>query len=83
LYSLGPNPARGRFREADVSTDTKGTKILARTFFNQLRGNGYSPTQIIGVASELIDLVTCDLRDGEKAQHPLPAEPAAEVVREA
>ena len=50
-----------------MSTDAKGTKILARTFFNQLRGNGYTATQIIAVATELIDLVTCDLRDGVKA----------------
>jgi hypothetical protein len=50
-----------------VTTDTKGTKILARTFFNDLRANGYTPTQIIGIASELIDLVTSDIRGGDKA----------------
>jgi len=50
-----------------VSTDVKATKILARTFFNQLRSSGYSPTQVIGVATELIDLVTCDLREADKA----------------
>lgn len=49
-----------------MSTDRKGTKILARTFFNQLRAGGYTPTQIIGIATELIDLVTTDLRDAEK-----------------
>jgi hypothetical protein len=48
--------------EDSVSTDTKGAKILARTFFQQLRAAGYSPNQIIGVATELIDLVTTDLR---------------------
>jgi hypothetical protein len=45
-----------------LSTDAKASKILARTFFNQLRGSGYSPNQVIGIASELIDLVTQDLR---------------------
>jgi hypothetical protein len=49
-----------------VSTDAKGTKILARTFFNQLRSSGYTPNQIIGIATELIDLVTCDLREGSQ-----------------
>jgi hypothetical protein len=48
--------------EADVSTDAKGTKILARTFFNQLRSSGYNANQIIGIATELIDLVTEDLK---------------------
>lgn len=55
-----------------VSTDTKATKILARTFFNQLRSSGYTPTQVIAVASELIDLVTCDLRDADKTRDATP-----------
>jgi hypothetical protein len=59
-----------------VSTDAKSTKILARTFFNQLRGSGYSPNQVIGVASELIELVTEDLRQAEK---PMPAESVTEA----
>jgi hypothetical protein len=46
-----------------MSTDSKGTKILARTFFNQLRASGYNSNQIIGVATELIDLVTSDLKE--------------------
>lgn len=46
-----------------MSTDAKATKILARTFFNQLRASGYSSSQVIGVATELIDLVTSDLRE--------------------
>ena len=50
-----------------MSTDVKGTKILARTFFNQLRSSGYTPTQVIGVATELIDLVTTNLREEDKA----------------
>jgi hypothetical protein len=46
-----------------MSTDKKGTKILARTFFNQLRAGGYTQHQIIGIATELIDLVTADLKE--------------------
>ena len=49
-----------------MSTDKRATKILARTFFNQLRASGYTSNQIIGVATELIDLVTCELRDADK-----------------
>ena len=49
-----------------MSTDRKGTRILARTFFNQLRSGGYTPNQIIEIASELIELVTVDLRESEK-----------------
>lgn len=49
-----------------MSTDQKGTRILARTFFNQLRASGYTPHQVIGIATELLDLVTSDLKDGDK-----------------
>lgn len=49
-----------------MSTDSKGAKILARTFFAQLRASGYNPNQIIGIATELIDLVTTELREAEK-----------------
>lgn len=46
-----------------MSTDKKGTKILARTFFAQLRAGGYTPNQILDIATELIDLVTTDLKE--------------------
>lgn len=50
-----------------MSTDHKGTKILARTFFNQLRAGGYTPNQIIGIATELIDLVASEIRESDKS----------------
>jgi hypothetical protein len=55
-----------------MSTDKKGTKILARTFFTQLRGGGYTPNQILDIATELIDLVTTDLKEVkvDEAQKP-------------
>ena len=46
-----------------MSTDKKGTKILARTFFAQLRSGGYTPNQILDIATELIDLVSNDLKE--------------------
>ncbi len=49
--------------------DAKATKILAKSLFKELRGNGYSPNQILSLSTELIDLVTKDLRgdQGEPA----------------
>ena len=59
-----------------MSTDKRATKILARTFFNQLRASGYTPNQIIGIATELIDLVALDIREGDKVAAPaIEAEP--------
>ena len=53
-----------------MSTDKKGAKILARTFFTQLRSSGYTPHQIIGIATELLDLVTTDIKEGDKVETP-------------
>jgi hypothetical protein len=61
-----------------VSTDATATKILARTFFNQLRSSGYTPTQVIAVATELIGLVTTDIREADKA----PASPSTHPAEE-
>ena len=57
-----------------MSTDQKGTKILARTFFSQLRSGGYTPNQIIGIATELIDLVASEIRESDKSRPPLEEE---------
>ena len=47
--------------------DNKGTKILAKSLFKELRLNGYSANQILGLTTELIDLVTQDLHDANVA----------------
>ena len=47
--------------------DNKAAQILARSLFKELRGNGYSPNQILGLTTELIDLVTQDLRGAHAA----------------
>jgi hypothetical protein len=47
--------------------DVKGTKILAKSLFKELRGNGYSTNQILSLSTELIDLVTQDLKGAHEA----------------
>jgi hypothetical protein len=64
-----------------LSTDKQGTRILARTFFTQLRASGYTPMQIIGIATELLDLVTEDIKGENVAQATL--EPRPEFRKEA
>jgi hypothetical protein len=61
-----------------LSTDQKGTRILARTFFTQLRAAGYTQNQIIGIATELLDLVSEDLKAARA-----PATAASEQPRSA
>ncbi len=55
--------ARGVLCDRPMTADKKGTRILARTFFAQLRSGGYTPNQILDIATELIDLVTTDLKE--------------------
>ncbi len=67
--------------------DNKGTKILAKSLFKELRGNGYSTNQILNLSTELIDLVTQDLKDehaaAAAAQQAAAANDAAQATRAA
>jgi len=58
--------------------DAKGTKILAKSLFKELRENGYSTKQILSLSTELIDLVTQDLKAGETSAVGPAAREAAE-----
>ncbi len=63
--------------------DVKGTKILAKSLFKELRGNGYSTNQILSLSTELIELVTQDLKGGHEdaANAATPAELLDEDAR--
>ena len=63
--------------------DNKGTKILAKSLFKELRGNSYSANQILGLTTELIDLVTQDLRDANAAAAARRSESQDEAVASA
>jgi hypothetical protein len=43
-------------------TSRRAVGILARSLFRQMRDQGHSPEQIIALSSELIELVSADLR---------------------
>jgi hypothetical protein len=43
-------------------TDAKGVSILARSLFRQMREQGFTEEQIIGLSSELIQLVSEDMK---------------------
>ncbi|MCA9663199.1 MAG: hypothetical protein KC486_33005 [Myxococcales bacterium] len=45
----------------------RALSILARSLFRQMRDQGYSTEQIIGLSSELLELVSKDLRSGEES----------------
>ncbi len=45
-------------------TTDKALKIIARSLFRELKQNGYDSKQIVSLSTELIGLVTSDLREG-------------------
>jgi hypothetical protein len=57
--------------------DDKATQILARSLFKELRHSGYSSNQILGLTTELIDLVTQNLREEHDHAAPDAASPQA------
>lgn len=62
---LAPTPMASEVHQPNG----KGVGILARTLFRQMREQGYSPEQIIGLSSALIELVREDLCRDSLASH--------------
>ena len=48
---------------APVISRERALKILSKSLYRDLRQNGYEPKQIGAVASELISLVTSDIKE--------------------
>jgi hypothetical protein len=41
----------------------RALKILSKSLYRELRQNGYEPRQIVALASEIIGLVTSDIKE--------------------
>jgi len=46
---------------------SSATRILARSFYRELRSHGYTPSELVAVSTELIELVTLELRRERQA----------------
>ena len=57
-------------RPVRTSTDTRRTRAMARSFYEQLSREGFTPDQVVGLATTLLDLVHAEL-------HAPPPAPAA------
>jgi hypothetical protein len=57
-----PAVQRENVRSNERELRSRGERIVARSFYRELRENGYSPRELLAVSSELIDLVTRELR---------------------
>lgn len=55
---MSPTPTTDK----TLANDAKGVSILARSLFRTMSEQGYSKEQIIGLSTELIQLVHEDMR---------------------
>ena len=59
-----PNqPTLSRESDAPLPNREKALKILSKSIYRDLRQNGYQPRQIVALASEIISLVTSDIKE--------------------
>ena len=52
------------FRTEMPDRSNAGERVVARSFYKELRESGYTPKDLLAVSTELIDLVTRDLPKG-------------------
>ena len=54
---------RAPVEAAAVPNRERALKILSKSLYRELRQNGYEPKQIVALATEIIGLVTSDMKD--------------------
>jgi hypothetical protein len=54
--------------EVSAKPDPRALKILAKSIFKQLRSQGYEPQQILGLATEIVSLVSTGLTNDPDSQ---------------
>ena len=50
---------------SSVPNRERALRILSKSIYKDLRQNGYEPRQIVALASEIIGLVTSDIKDDD------------------
>jgi hypothetical protein len=53
-------------RAAPTPNRERALKILSKSIYRELRQNGYEPKQIVALATELISLVTTDIKEDSR-----------------
>jgi hypothetical protein len=55
---MDKDPMQTAIENGQTRPDTRALKILAKSIFKQLRAQGYEPKQILGLATEIVSLVS-------------------------
>lgn len=51
---------------APAPNKERALKILSKSLYRELRQNGYEPKQIVALATEILGLVTSDMKDDSR-----------------
>ena len=51
---------------SSIPNREKALKILSKSLYKDMRQNGYDPKQIVALATELISLVTNDMKEDSR-----------------
>lgn len=62
-----PQALATRENSAPAPNRERALKILSKSIYRELRQNGYEPKQIVALATELVSLVTTDIRHTEQS----------------
>ena len=54
------------FDETHGARDPRALAILAKTFYRELRSSGYTERDVMSLASELLGMVTSEVRSAKK-----------------
>lgn len=63
MAQMQTQPNLARDSDAPLPNREKALKILSKSIYRDLRQNGYEPRQIVALASEIISLVTSDIKE--------------------
>jgi len=61
-----PSPETPAAAPASLPNREKALRILSKSIYKELRQNGYEPKQIVALATELISLVTTDIKEDSR-----------------
>jgi hypothetical protein len=59
-------PAAATPVSSAIPNREKALKILSKSIYKEMRQNGYEPKQIVALATELISLVTSDIKEDSR-----------------
>ena len=67
--------------ESNHLRDGRAARILAHSLFHDMRQSGYECSQILALATELIDLVTKDMSGAGDRPELMPQPPVSQALR--